>query len=140
MQGKRLPVAIYAWVHCCEAAHEDRTRGATEGDTMMRQWKVWIGGAVGVMGLLMLIGCAATSSRESIGESSEDADITARVQSSFIADPLVSASAIGVQTTQGVVHLSGTVKSEQERYRAIQLVQGVAGVREIIVRNLVVQR
>jgi len=107
---------------------------------MMRQWKVWIGGAVGVMGLLMLIGCAATSSRESIGESSEDAAITAKVQSSFIADPLVSASAINVQTTQGVVHLSGTVKSEQERYRAIQLVQGVAGVREIIVRNLVVQR
>jgi BON domain len=140
MQGKRLPVAIYAWVHCWEAAHEDRTRGATEGDTMMRQWKVWIGGAVGVMGLLMLIGCAATSSRDSTGESSEDAAITARVQSSFIADPLVSASAISVQTTQGVVHLSGTVTSEQERYRAIQLVQGVAGVREIIVRNLVVQR
>ena len=107
---------------------------------MMWQWKVWIGGAVGVMGLLLLIGCAATSSRESIGESSEDADITARVQSSFAADPLVSASAIGIRTTQGVVHLSGTVKSEQERYRAIQLVQGVAGVREIIVRNLVVQR
>jgi osmotically-inducible protein OsmY len=36
--------------------------------------------------------------------------------------------------------LTGTVKSEQERHRAIQLVQGVAGVREIIVRDLVVQR
>ena len=107
---------------------------------MMRQWKVWIGRAAGVIGLLMLIGCAATSSRESSGESSQDADITARVQSSFTADPLVSASAIGVRTTQGVVYLSGIVKSEQERYRAIQLVQGVAGVRQIIVRNLVVQR
>ncbi len=140
MQGKRLLVAISAWVHCWEAAREDRTYDAEGEDAMMRQWKEWIGGAVGVMGLLMLIGCAATSRRESIGESSEDADITARVQSSFIADPLVSASAIGVQTTQGVVHLSGAVKTEQERYRAIQLVQGVAGVREIIVRNLVVQR
>ena len=107
---------------------------------MMWQWKVWIGGAVGVMGLLLLIGCATTSSQGSIGESSEDADITARVQSSFRADPLVSTSAIGIRTTQGAVHLSGTVKSEQERYRVIQLVQGVAGVREIIVRNLVVQR
>lgn len=106
----------------------------------MRQWKVWTGGAMGVMGLLVLIGCAATSSQGSIGESREDADITTRVQSSFRADPLVSASAIGVQTTLGVVHLSGIVKSEQERYRAIQLVQGVAGVREIIVRNLLVQR
>jgi len=52
----------------------------------------------------------------------------------------MSASAIGVRTTQGVVYLSGVVKSEQERYRAIQLVQSVAGVREIIVRHLVVQR
>jgi hyperosmotically inducible periplasmic protein len=122
------------------ATRKDRTYDAEGEDAMMRQWKVWIGGAVSVMGLLMLIGCASTSSRGSIGESSEDADITARVQSSFAADPLVSASAIGVQTTQGVVHLSGAVKSEQERFRAIQLVQGVAGVREIIVRNLVVQR
>lgn len=105
----------------------------------MWQWKVWIGCGVGVMALLMLTGCAATSSRESAGESSEDAAITAKVQSSFAADPLVSASAIGVRTTQGVVQLTGTVKNEQERFRAIQLVQGVAGVREIIVRNLVVQ-
>ena len=105
----------------------------------MRQWKVWIGCGVGVMALLMLIGCAATSSREGAGESSEDAAITAKVQSSLVADPLVSASAINVETRQGVVHLSGAVKTEQERYRAIQLVQGVAGVREIIVRNLVVQ-
>jgi hyperosmotically inducible periplasmic protein len=140
MQGKRLLVAISAWVHCCEAAREDMICDAEGENAMMQQWKVWIGGAVGLMGLLMLISCAATSSRESIGESSEDAAITAKVQSSFAADPLVSASAIGVQTTQGVVHLSGTVKSEQERFRAIQLVQGVAGVREIIVGNLVVQR
>jgi osmotically-inducible protein OsmY len=36
--------------------------------------------------------------------------------------------------------LSGSVKSGEERYRAIQLVQGVTGVREIIVRDLIVQR
>ena len=105
----------------------------------MRQWKVWIRRAVVVMGLLMLIGCATTSSRENAGESSDDAAITAKVQSSFAADPMVSAAAIGVRTSQGVVQLTGTVKNEQERFRAIQLVQGVAGVREIIVRNLVVQ-
>jgi osmotically-inducible protein OsmY len=106
----------------------------------MRQWKVWIGCGVGVMALLMLIGCATTSSREGAGESSEDAAITAKVQSSFAADPLVSASAIGIRTTKGVVHLSGSVKTEQERFRAIQLVQGVTGVKEIVVNSLLVQR
>jgi hyperosmotically inducible protein len=92
------------------------------------------------MGLLMLLGCAAMSSRGSLGDSSQDAAITAQVQSSFSADPLVRTSAIGIRTTQGVVHLSGSVKSGEERYRAIQLVQGVTGVREIIVRDLIVQR
>ena len=106
----------------------------------MRQWMAWNGCAVGVIAVLMLVGCATTSSRESTGELIDDAAITAKVKSSFVADPLLSASAIGVETTQGVVHLTGTVKSEQERHRAIQLVQGVAGVREIIVRDLVVQR
>lgn len=106
----------------------------------MRPWKVWNGWAVGVMAMLMLVGCATTSSRESTGEFLDDAAITTQVKSSLVADPLLSASAISVETTQGVVHLTGTVKSEQERHRAIQLVQGVAGVREIIVRDLVVQR
>jgi hyperosmotically inducible protein len=90
--------------------------------------------------MLTLIGCAATSSRETTGESIDDATISAKVKSSFEADPLVSTSAIRVATTRGVVHLSGTVSSEQERHRAIQLTQGVAGVREIVVRSLVIQR
>ena len=104
----------------------------------MRQWKVRC--AVGVMALLMLVGCATTSSRESTDALSEDAAITSEVKSSFAADPLLSASAINVETRRGIVYLTGTIRSEQERHRAIQLVQGVAGVREIIVRNLVVQR
>jgi osmotically-inducible protein OsmY len=93
-----------------------------------------------IMAALMLAGCATTPSRDSTGEFIDDAAITTKVRSSFEMDPLASASTISVKTTQGVVYLTGTVKSEQERQRAIQLVQGVAGVKEIIVRNLVVQR
>lgn len=104
----------------------------------MRQWN--LRGAVGVMAFLMLLGCATTARRESPDVSSEDAAMTASVQSSFAADLLLGASTITVETRRGVVYLTGTVKNEQERYRAIQLVQGVPGVREIIVRNLVVQR
>jgi osmotically-inducible protein OsmY len=105
--------------------------------TRWQQLRAW-----GIMGLvaLMLVGCATTPSRESTGASINDAAITAKEQSSFGADPLVSASAISVETTDGVVHLSGTVGNEQARHRAIQLTQGVAGVKEIIVRNLIVQR
>ena len=105
--------------------------------TRWQQLRGW--GVVGLVAL-MLVGCATTSSQESTGGLIDDAAITANVQASFGADPLVSASAIRVATTRGVVHLSGSVSSEQARHRAIQLTQGVAGVKEIIVRNLLVQR
>lgn len=105
--------------------------------TRLPSFQAW--GVVVLVGLIV-VGCAATASRERTGEFIDDATITTRVKSSFVADPLVSTSAINVATTRGVVHLTGTVKSEQERHRAIQLTQGVAGVREIVVRDLVVQR
>ena len=73
----------------------------------MRPWKVR--GAVGIMALLMLVGCASMSSRESTGDVSKDRAITTKVQSSFVADPLVGASAINVETRRGVVHLTGSV-------------------------------
>ena len=105
--------------------------------TRYRQVQAW--GAVVLVGL-MLVGCAAMAGRQGTGEAASDAAITAKVQSSFAADPLVSASAIGVTTSGGVVYLTGSVKSEQERQRAIQLVQGVPGVKEIVLRELAVQR
>jgi osmotically-inducible protein OsmY len=105
--------------------------------TRFGQVRAW--GAV-VLVALMLVGCAAMAGRQGAGEAASDTAITAKVKSSFAADPLVSASAIGVTTSGGVVYLTGSVKSAQERQRAIQLVQGVAGVREIVVRELAVQR
>jgi hyperosmotically inducible protein len=105
--------------------------------TRCRPVQAW--GAVVLVGL-MLVGCAAMTGRQGAGEAASDTAITAKVQSSFAADPLVSASALGVRTSGGVVYLTGRVKSEQERQRAIQLVQGVAGVREIVLRELAVQR
>ncbi|HSF34234.1 MAG TPA: BON domain-containing protein [Candidatus Tectomicrobia bacterium] len=106
----------------------------------MQRWQLLTATVMVVMAMLMLVGCAAMTSRESTGEFREDDAITANVKSSFVADPLVSTSPIEVETTRGVVYLSGTVSSEQERAQAIRLTQGVAGVKEIIVRNLIVQR
>ena len=68
------------------------------------------------------------------------AAITAKVKSSLLADPVVSATAIDVDTTAGAVSLNGIVKSEQERQRAIQLAQSTQGVRVVDARNLVIRR
>jgi hyperosmotically inducible protein len=105
--------------------------------TLYRQVDIW--GVVVLVGLL-LVGCAAMTGRQGAGEAANDTAITAKVKSSFAADPLLNALAISVNTSGGVVYLTGSVKSEQERQRAIQLVQGVAGVRELVLRELAVQR
>jgi hyperosmotically inducible periplasmic protein len=93
-----------------------------------------------VIAVLILMGCASTTGRQSTGQVVDDSAITTKVKSSFLADPVVSATAISVNTTDGVVSLDGFVKSEQERQRAIQLAQSTQGVRVVDTRNLVVRR
>jgi osmotically-inducible protein OsmY len=105
----------------------------------MKRWTLHIQCAVVVMAVLVLVGCAGTSSRESTGEFVDDSAITTKVKSSFVADPMVSALAINVETTKGVVHLQGIVNNEQERQRAIQLAQAVGGVKQVDARNLFVK-
>ena len=89
-----------------------------------------------VMAVLLLVGCAAITGRDT----TEDARITTQVKARLAADPMVRASGIDVDTSRGVVSLRGSVASDQERQRAIQLTQGVSGVQEINVRNLMVRR
>jgi osmotically-inducible protein OsmY len=105
----------------------------------MRRWKLSKGYAVIILAAFVLVGCAATSSRESTGAYFDDAAITTKVKSSFVADPQVSALAINVQSSQGVVHLTGMVNNEQERQRAIQIAQAVQGVKQVDARNLFVK-
>jgi hyperosmotically inducible periplasmic protein len=93
-----------------------------------------------VIVVLILMGCTAMTGRQSAGEGVDDTAITAKVKSSFIADPVVSASAIDVDTLAGAVSLNGFVTSEQERQRAIQLARSTQGVRQVDARNLMVKR
>ena len=107
---------------------------------MRRRWQqcsAW--GMVVLVGLL-LVGCAVMTGRQSPGAAVSDSTITTKVKSSFLGDPVVSALAIDVDTTDGVVVLTGFVASEQERQRAIQLAQAVEGVKRVDGRNLVVRR
>jgi osmotically-inducible protein OsmY len=95
--------------------------------------------AVVLVGLI-LMGCTAMTGRQSTSEAYDDTAITAKVKSSLIADPVVSASAIDVDTLGGMVSLNGVVTSEQERQRAIQLARSTEGVRQVDARNLVLKR
>ena len=76
--------------------------------------------------MLGLAGCANTG--EKTGAYVDDSWITSKVKSEMIADKSVSARNISVNTTQGVVTLTGTVATAQESYKAADIAHGVKGV------------
>lgn len=61
----------------------------------------------------------------------DDATLTAKIKSKMALDDVVSASDIDVDTVDGVVTLTGVVRSEQERERATQLARETLGVRTV---------
>ena len=60
-----------------------------------------------------------------------DAALTTKIKSKMGLDDTVNASSIHVSTTNGVVTLTGTVRSEAERARALSLARDTKGVRSV---------
>jgi hypothetical protein len=67
------------------------------------------------------------------------AAVTAKITSKMALDDHVRARNIDVDTQDGIVTLTGTVASEEERHRAVQLARDTAGVKTVVDR-LSVQR
>lgn len=108
--------------------------------TSMHQWKLGRGWGIIAMAVLLMMSCTSMSFAGSTGEVIDDSVITTKVKSSFVADTTVSALDISVDTTKGVVSLTGVVNSERERQRAVQIAQEIDGVKQVNSRNLVVKR
>jgi hyperosmotically inducible protein len=74
-----------------------------------------------------------------LGEHIDDAAITAAVKSRLLEDPQVKGLKIDVDTREGVVFLTGSVRSQQESDRAVQVARGTEHVKDVK-PNLVVSR
>ena len=61
----------------------------------------------------------------------DDASITSAVKLSFLKDENLKTARINVETTNGVVHLTGKVKTEDERAQAKSLARNVEGVKAV---------
>jgi hyperosmotically inducible periplasmic protein len=85
------------------------------------------------------VGEATVDATKEAGETLEDGSITAAVKMRFANDEVVSAGKIDVDTSNGIVTLNGTVGSQAEADRAIELAQTVSGVKNVR-SNLIVQR
>ncbi len=104
---------------------------------MIRVLRGWLMRIV-VAGLLgaAIAGCAGGPTTSSTGEYIDDSAITTKVKSRFVADPMVSAYDIHVETFRGVVNLSGFVNTEAQKERAVTIARGTAGVREVKAEGL----
>jgi hyperosmotically inducible periplasmic protein len=65
------------------------------------------------------------------GEVTGDAAITAAVKTKFLADTTVSGLKIDVDTTDGVVTLTGNVSGAAEKARAMELARDTTGVKSV---------
>jgi osmotically-inducible protein OsmY len=77
--------------------------------------------------LLLATGCAHPPNPQA-SQAFDDADITVRVKTVFLADAVAK---IDVETSRGVVTLSGRVTSKAEETKAIALARTVRGVVDV---------
>lgn len=75
--------------------------------------------------------CAGRSVRATDSGVMDDATITARVKTVLLNDQQVGATKIDVTTVDGVVTISGTVKSQADAARAIELARQAPGVKDV---------
>lgn len=80
----------------------------------------------------MTIASAPAKSEETMGEKIDDASITAQVKSSLLAHRSTSAIKTKVQTTDGVVTVSGIAKNEAEKSLVTKLASDINGVTSVI--------
>jgi hyperosmotically inducible periplasmic protein len=67
----------------------------------------------------------------SVGEIASDAAVTARINTAFAQDEVVSAWDVNVDTFRGHVTLHGTVPTQDAIDRAIQIARGQRGVESV---------
>jgi osmotically-inducible protein OsmY len=80
----------------------------------------------------MTVAKASAKSVETLSEKIDDASITAQVKSSLMSHRSTSASKTKVETTDGVVTLSGIARNAAEKSLVTKLVTGIEGVSKVI--------
>jgi osmotically-inducible protein OsmY len=84
-----------------------------------------------LLAVMLIAPTLLTACGKSVGETVDDATITARVKTSLLSDSDVAGLKIDVDTFKGVVTLSGAVKTAAERDKAIALTRKIGGVTDV---------
>ena len=76
--------------------------------------------------------CASDPHGRTVGTTADDAVITSSVKSSLIADDLVDAFEIEVDTHRSTVMLSGFVETQNQIDRAVEIAKKTDGVQKVV--------
>jgi Flp pilus assembly secretin CpaC len=87
---------------------------------------------LGIVLGLVSFACAGNAVRERKADAAlDDLNTTARVKTALLNDQQLDATRIGVSTVNGVVTLSGTVRTPAEAARAIEVTRATTGVKDV---------
>jgi len=89
------------------------------------------GCAPAVIGAGAAGGYSVGTDERSIGRQWDDAAITSKIKTELIADPVVKARKIDVDTSGGNVMLTGVVQTHREADRAVEIARTVPGVKTV---------
>ena len=76
-------------------------------------------------------GCAKAHKNPARIAAMDDAVLSTKVKTAFINDPVIGEARIDVDTSNGVVTLSGRVKTKDEETKAVELARTVKGVTDV---------
>ena len=79
----------------------------------------------------LVVGCAGDRMSQSTEEAVDDTLLANKVEIALYADKQVHGRQITVKASQGVIQLSGVAASTTEAQRAVQIAQGIKGVKEV---------
>jgi len=79
----------------------------------------------------LVVGCAGDRMSRSTEEAVDDNLLANKVTMALYADKQVRGRQMTVEASQGVIQLSGVAASPAEAQRAVQIAQGIKGVKEV---------
>lgn len=80
------------------------------------------------MAMTSVLGCASPAAKEGIREASADEVITSKVKKAITGEPTLKSADINVETSKGVVLLTGFVSSAAAENTATELARHIKGV------------
>jgi len=73
----------------------------------------------------------STSKKESAGEYVDDAVITGKIKAAVLEEPSLKSAEINVETSKGIVQLTGFVRSRTDINKAVEVAKGIEGVKSV---------